>query len=91
MFKCVFGAALAVLLLCVPAWSHGGGVVVVPVFVPGEAGPSLPPAKTGDYSRIHTVAILSAIGETFTVHSESTDILFSRARLAAIPNGVWSN
>ena len=126
MFERIVGAAIAALLLCTPAWSHGGGFVVVPVYVPGGAAPSLPPAKTGDYSHIHTLGLLSAIGETFTVHSAATglfgrvrkidiaswqmddlaatilrrhldgrytikDVAFDRARLAAIPNGSWTD
>jgi hypothetical protein len=78
VFERILGAAIAALLLCTPAWSHGGGLVVVPMYV-GSAGPALPPAKTGDYSRIHAVALLSAIGETFTVHSAETG-LFSRSK-----------
>ena len=78
MFERILGAAIAALLLCTPAWPHGGGFVVVPVYV-GSAAPSLPPAKTGDTSHIHAVALLSAIGETFTVHSAAAGF-FGRAK-----------
>lgn len=73
MFERFLGVAIAALLVCTPAWSHGGGFVVVPVYV-GSAAPSLPPAKTGDYRHIRTVGLLSAIGESFTVQSHATGI-----------------
>jgi hypothetical protein len=64
----IFAAALAAVCAFSAAWAHGGGYVAVPVFVGGPT-PGLPPAETGDYSRIHTVAILSAIGQTLTMRT----------------------
>ncbi len=68
-------AALAV-LPAVPAQAHGGGgggghgggghYVYIPVYG-GQAVMTVPPAQTADYSRIHTVAVISGIGQTLTL------------------------
>ena len=45
---------------------HGGGHYTT-VYIPGGGVPGLPNAKTGDYANIHSVAIVSAIGQTMTL------------------------
>ena len=68
-------AALAIALLMAGAPSvatahggGGGGYVYIPIY--GGSGPALvPPAKTGDYSKIKTVAVISAIAQKLTLGS----------------------
>jgi hypothetical protein len=71
-------ASLALLPACGPAHAHGGGgggggghgssghYVYVPVYG-GIAVPMVPPAQVGSYSNIHTVAVLSGVGQTMTL------------------------
>jgi hypothetical protein len=68
----------AMLTAASPALAHGGGggggghgggyTVYIPV-MGSTAAPNVPKAKTGDYSQIHKIAIVSAIGQTMTVGS----------------------
>lgn len=50
---------------------HGGGghYVYIPGYYGGGAEILPPAAKTGDYSNIHSVAVISAIGQTLTLGS----------------------
>jgi hypothetical protein len=72
----VLFAALAV-LPSATAHAHGGGggggghggsghYVYIPVYG-GQAVMVVPPAQTADYSRIHSVAVISGIGQTLTL------------------------
>jgi hypothetical protein len=68
--------AAVVLAVPVPASAHGGGggggghassshtTVTVPIFIPTQAQM---PTQVGDTSRIHTVAVLSALGPNLTL------------------------
>src|ERR1700743_1865607 len=69
-------AVLAAALLCLPvvAQAHGGGgggggghVVYIPVFTGGNGPAPVPEATTGDYANIHTVAIISSVGQNMVV------------------------
>jgi hypothetical protein len=124
---------LAVLAIAAPVqvFARGGGgggghasssptTVMVPIFIPTQAQM---PTQAGDTSRIHTVAVLSALGPNLTLRNEHflgpktsqfdisgwaiddevnmlmkrylhdrfafKDVLYDRAVLNAIPNGVW--
>src|ERR1700679_20462 len=71
-------ASLALLPADGPAYAHGGGgggggghgssghYVYVPVYG-GIAVPMVPQAQVGNYSNIHTVAVLSGLGQTMTL------------------------
>jgi hypothetical protein len=62
-------AALALMGVS-PAMAHGGGAVIVPIIIPGGGGaPVVPHALRGDYSGIHTVAVVSALGQELTLGS----------------------
>ena len=43
--------------------SHGGGSYYYSYY-PGVSVPLVPPTKTGDYSKIHSVAVISAVGQS---------------------------
>lgn len=66
-------AALAI-MPAAPALAHGGGgghgggghYVYIPVYG-GQAVMVVPPAQTADYSRIHSVAVISGIGQNLTL------------------------
>ncbi|HEY1632092.1 MAG TPA: hypothetical protein VGF56_12320 [Rhizomicrobium sp.] len=61
-------AAIAALLPAM-AFAHGGGggAVYVPVYIGGGGVMQVPGAKTGDYSQIHTIAIVSALGQKLMI------------------------
>ena len=68
-----WGAALLASLVAVPAYGHGGGgghYVYIPVYV-GSQVAIVPPTQVGDYSNIHTVAVISAIGQTMTLGKDT--------------------
>ncbi len=84
MIKQIFCLAVAAMLLAGPAdahggGGHGGGYYGGVIFVPA---PQLTAAAIGNYEKIHTVAVLSAIGGTlklmktgfFTGNSKTQDI-----------------
>lgn len=58
-------AAVFVLCPILQANAHGGGVLIVPIFVPAPA--VMPAPSLGNYAGIHTVGIISAIGATLDV------------------------
>ncbi|HLY07370.1 MAG TPA: hypothetical protein VKR31_16610 [Rhizomicrobium sp.] len=60
MIRRVFAAAAFALAAISAAHAHGGGGVVV---VPYSQEMVLPPARVGHYESIHTVAIVSAVGQ----------------------------
>jgi hypothetical protein len=66
MIRRVILAAVAGVLLASPVLAHGGGggFVAVPIYM---APPQLSGANPGDYSKIHTVAVISAIGDSLTL------------------------
>jgi hypothetical protein len=64
-WKC-WMAALALLAPSV-ALAHGGGFVMIPIYIPGGAAPGPARAITGDYSSFKRVAIVTGIGETVTL------------------------
>lgn len=65
-------AAFIAALAAAPAFAHGGGgVVFVPIYIPGGAAPMHMGAQTGDYSRIHTVAVVSALGTNLTLTNDA--------------------
>ena len=69
MWRGIIAAVAATVLVISAADAHGGGggFVYIPMFI--GSGPSMvPAAQNGDYSRIHTVAIISAIGNGLTLH-----------------------
>jgi hypothetical protein len=74
-----WGAALLASLAVLPAYGHGGGggggggghgggghSYYIPVYV-GGVGPMFPPTQVGNTSNIHSVAVISAIGQTLTL------------------------
>src|ERR1043166_3533834 len=74
----ILAAALLAPLLPATVEAHGGGggghgggghYVYIPGYYGGGAEILPPAAKTGDYSNIHSVAIISAIGQTLTLGS----------------------
>ncbi len=72
MMRMAWAAALAAVLACVTVQSvearggGGGHYVYIPVMI--YNAPVQPmPAQIGDYSKIHTVAILSGIGQSMTI------------------------
>jgi hypothetical protein len=79
MLQRVSIAFAALMVAASPAFAHGGGggggghggghVTYVPIFIPGSSVPEVPPAKVGDTSQIHSVAIISAVGQTMTLGS----------------------
>lgn len=77
MIRRVIIAAIAALLPAAPALAHGGGggFVAVPVYMPA---PQLSGANPGDYSRIHTIAVISAIGEKLTLQHFSFLDVFTK-------------
>jgi hypothetical protein len=66
MLKRVVAATMAAILLTVPAFAHGGGgAIYVPIYAPP---PTVPGAEqVGAIDKIHTVAVISAIGQHLTV------------------------
>lgn len=74
----LWGAALLAPLVALQAHAHGGGgggggshgssshSYYMPVYV-GGVGPMFPPTRVGDTSSIHSVAIVSAIGQSLTL------------------------
>jgi len=48
--------------------SSGGGYYFY--YFPGDVVVSVPPPRIGDYSQIHTVAVVSAIGNTLELHHQ---------------------
>jgi hypothetical protein len=48
---------------------HGGGGYYYPIIIP-VAPPTVPPARVGDYSKIHTIAIISAVGASLALESQ---------------------
>jgi hypothetical protein len=72
LLRCVVAAALALAASVGAAAAHGGGgghgghFVTVGIY--GAAAPALPPAVIGNTSAIHTVAIVSAIGQTLQIN-----------------------
>jgi hypothetical protein len=74
----ILGAALIASLVALQAHAHGGGgggggghssgshSYYMPVYV-GGMGPMLPPTTVGNTSSIHSVAVISAIGQSLTL------------------------
>jgi hypothetical protein len=73
----IFLAVMAAICVSGPCFAHGGGgggghSVYVPIIVGvGGRSPALPEAEVGDYSHIHTIAVLSSTGQTLTVKTGS--------------------
>jgi hypothetical protein len=75
MWKQSLIGAILSSLVCTTAWAHGGGgYVAVPIFIPGAAAAALPPPQTGDYSQIHTVAVISGVGQNFRFQTAASGI-----------------
>jgi hypothetical protein len=68
MRKCLLGllTAFAVTALAGPA---SAAVVFIPIVIPIPV--QVPSAQTGGYSKIHNVAVISAIGSHFTIQNNS--------------------
>lgn len=63
-------AALAALIAFAPAaGARGSSYVYIPVYIP-VGPPMVPGADVGSYDKIHTVAVLSAIGTKFELEKE---------------------
>lgn len=66
----ILAAAFIAATAATPALAHGGGgYVFIPIYIPGRA-PMHMAAQTGDYSRIHTVAVVSALGTSLTLTND---------------------
>ncbi|HEX4534077.1 MAG TPA: hypothetical protein VH000_07590, partial [Rhizomicrobium sp.] len=61
----IFGALLLLLTSAISTSAHGGAVMI-PMIVPVQA---YMPTQTGNYSAIHTVAIISGIGQSMTIQN----------------------
>lgn len=67
--KRILLAAAILLGLPLPAAAHGGAVMI-PMIVPVPP-PTVPAAQSGDYQRLHNVAVVSAIGVALTVQKNT--------------------
>jgi hypothetical protein len=63
MIRRILAALLFGMGLAPSALAHGGGAVVVPIYGPG----AVPDAQTGDYSGIHSIAIISGVAQNLTL------------------------
>jgi hypothetical protein len=50
------------------AWSHGGGGYSYVPIITYQSAPTLPPPEIGNYDKIHTIGIVSALGSSARLH-----------------------
>src|SRR5690349_6702480 len=63
MIRGIFAAMLLGVGIASSAFAHGGGAVIVPVYGPA----AVPDAQTGDYSAIHSIAVISGVAQNLTL------------------------